>query len=173
MEQKPKRKPQSKSNFSFLLGLFLGLLSTFLCAIFLMSAYVFITEDKSQAYITTSEQRGDEARESISQYNPPMSATDFYWYSNRGFTSDYDRKIRFSLPAVDVEQWLVDSGLCFELPLETNTRTVGSSDSLTWWQPSNAETFIGGRCGDNPHYMILIDQTDTATWIVYLEVFKT
>ena len=83
---------------------------------------------------------------------------------------DAPTRIKMQLPPIEADALLQNApNLCFTFPLPEDYNPL-QSQPLEWWQPQNAQTIVGGECGSNPYYRVLVDQTDSALWTIYLEI---
>ncbi|MCB9458198.1 MAG: hypothetical protein H6670_01015 [Anaerolineaceae bacterium] len=122
---------------------------------------------------TNFEWQGDEARskaEELLDVTLPEPATDFRMHYTTWL--DWFASIRFEIPAEVGTEWV--SQMCFdELARNPGLSYIWPNDSLSWWQPEQAQDYLSGSCGNDPYYRILIDQTDPDHWIVYISANTT
>lgn len=82
--------------------------------------------------------------------------------------------IRFGVEPVDGQTWVAEDLHCFNNLTETSIGKL--HQSYLYPQrllPSSTGAFLSGQCGNNPYYRILIDQSDSERWIIYIEAFSS
>ena len=91
---------------------------------------------------------------------------------------DFVVKMRFSLTPTDVELWLSDNS-CFDDLASMDASTISYSfptidtfPHVDWWYPEKAEQHLIDECGESPYFTIIIDQTNSDMWIIYISGFS-
>ncbi len=127
----------------------------------------------SEGTYNYTEEEAQSAIEKTLKTTLPDSVTNpHYFYTS---FQDFYLRIRFELPSDDVPDFLDSiNHLCFEQPLTNDYMPFYRTDTgHFWWQPFNAERYIGAeQCGNNPYWSIVIDQTDNDISVVYIEAFS-
>jgi hypothetical protein len=121
---------------------------------------------------TTIEDELDrEEIERLIEAKVPPSAGDIHSYYT-GF-QDYFAQVRFEIPAADLPQFLASSP--FTQTLSTVDNPFGSgSDDRDWWRPYEAQRFLWGKSTKvDETFVLLIDMTDPARYIVYWQGIGT
>ncbi len=99
----------------------------------------------------------------------PTGATEVQ-FEVKGFT-DLLIQLRFTAPAAEVTTFLDRLGITLR-PGVTPLPTPPSTDP-SWWSPSTAQSYAEGALDNadgNRFYHAIVDQSDPALWIVYLQV---
>lgn len=120
---------------------------------------------------------GDEARTQILGsigINLPSEATDIY-LSQDGFIG-INADVHFTLPSDPdlLSTWFESETLgCIGDPLRPLTEDDLQLDLYRWWNQGDASTVVGAACGQtNSFYSaIVVDQSDTDSWTVYIKYF--
>lgn len=81
--------------------------------------------------------------------------------------------LRFALPAgVDLSGWL--AGVPLEAGFTPFPQPNPQETALPWWTPQVATTYSGlHRVTAGQVFEVLVDQSDSAAWVVYLRVYNT
>jgi len=167
MEQKPKRKNQQGLSRFQKIGIAVGMLFSLIC----IGILTYGLWELSRVEYVTGEKAPNRV-EHILNVSLPNQAQ--YIDVAYGKWQNFPIKMRFSLPADVTELWLSDSGLCFDNLVETDTINLHLGyPNPDWWQLENVEKFVSDECGDDPYYKILIDQTDSEWWIIYIQVISS
>ncbi len=91
-------------------------------------------------------------------------------FAVKGFT-DLLIQLRFTAPANEVTTFLDTLGIA--LTPGTTPRPTPPPTDPSWWTPSTAQSYAEGALDDDDHnrfYRVIVDQSDPAQWIVYLQV---
>lgn len=175
----PKKKKKSpiiskERIIVVLLGFVALSIVMFIAASIMVSTVTFDGFRPQGTYTYTEEEALLSIQETLITTLPDSVSNPHYFYTS---SQDFYMRIRFDLPAEEIPDFLDSiSHMCFEQPLTADTMPFSRADDIdfAWWQPFNAEQYIGAeQCGSNPYWSMLIDQTDRDVSIVYIEAFST
>lgn len=99
----------------------------------------------------------------------PTDATEVE-FNVKGFT-DLLIQLRFSASAEEVTSFLDTLDIALT-PGATPLPTAPPTDP-SWWMPNTAQSYAEGSLDNVDHnrfYQVIVDQSDAAQWIVYLQV---
>ena len=112
----------------------------------------------------------------------PLSASDFHYYYHTWHdlltpNSDFNLYIRFNIATEDGEAFLKSiDHMCFERPLMQGTYGFSLNSEIDWWLTDDdqfSDLWGVNTCGDNPYWHLIIDQSNSEIWIVYIEAYTT
>lgn len=159
-----KKKKRQKNN-KFIIGF----------AIFLVVIFVgigaFFTWVISSIEPIEHEALGIEASFTISYFlgtELPANASEFYARHTQwqGVFAD----MRFSAPSDELQTWLENNTFCTTLQEGIFGTIPDNYFNVDWWQAEEALTYtLYAPCGENPTYIVMVDQTNDDIWIIYIQ----
>lgn len=166
MGEKKKRKTKNETEQYFIIA-FIGFFA-FIAIVII----VFLFWGASGFSNTKHESFGEEASYTIAYFlgtELPSNASDFHAYTVHW--QDVFVDMRFSAPSNELEIWLENNPFC--TTLEENTLSNNIPDSyfnVNWWQAEDSLNYtLYTPCGNNPTYIVMIDQTYDDIWIIYIQ----
>lgn len=171
MSEKPKKKPSRW--MVWLIGI--AVVIVIGCGLLFLYYAQSVTTSVFQSDVVNLD--GEEARAFIESepYSLPLPADAKDIYVHYTAWQDWFEYIRFSAKPEDIESWLNENDFCFKELIENEPSYFFRDEAnLDWWQANEASRYaIAEQCGNDPFYELVIDQSNSDSWIVYIVVFTT
>lgn len=165
-----KKKNTSKSRRFFIYVAIAGL-----CILVILGVYFFLLGIATNEFRFdyTVEYIGEPARPHIETYLQTTlveSADNLHFFYTAWKTAE--TRLRLDVDIDQVQDFL-DSlhNTCLTNNPQAGSLGYSVAGDLDWWIKSTERSFLGADCGDNPHWMMVVDNSRSDYWRFYIESF--